>query len=230
MAMKIQSVRKRSSVESRRTTDAVGVVPNADDAGIAAALRGGVETGGGERIACNSCVEISGADSARVISIIVRRNPARANRRCADSFRSAVESTTRGAPRGPERGHCRIEQQPTDAVPAMGGIDDDVVHPASRPTQRHVVAPLDARVGVAEHFAAALRDEDDDARLIALCSEERGVRVLGLRRGRDEALSVEVVVHPDQQRAKSADGREVRGRCGRMVVFAAETLMSRFSG
>src|SRR5262249_17267764 len=38
------------------------------------------------------------APSSRVISIIVRRNPARANRRCAVLFPSAVESTTRGAP------------------------------------------------------------------------------------------------------------------------------------
>jgi|GEM_PF-1160300 len=36
---------------------------------------------------------------SRVISIIVRRKPARAKRRCAGSLRSAVESTTRGAPR-----------------------------------------------------------------------------------------------------------------------------------
>src|SRR6185369_17028449 len=38
------------------------------------------------------------APSSRVISIIVRRNPARAKRRCAGLFPSAVESTARGAP------------------------------------------------------------------------------------------------------------------------------------
>jgi alkylhydroperoxidase/carboxymuconolactone decarboxylase family protein YurZ len=37
--------------------------------------------------------------SSRVISIIVRRKLALANKRCAASFRSAVERTTRGAPR-----------------------------------------------------------------------------------------------------------------------------------
>jgi TPR repeat protein len=40
----------------------------------------------------------SSPSSSRVISIMVRRKPARAKRRWADSFRSAVESTTRGAP------------------------------------------------------------------------------------------------------------------------------------
>jgi hypothetical protein len=33
--------------------------------------------------------------------------------------------------------------------------------------------------------------------------------VLGLRCGRDEALRIEVVVHPNEERAESADGGEV---------------------
>lgn len=41
----------------------------------------------------------AGSSSSRVISIIVRRNPTLAKSLCAASFRSAVGSTTQGAPR-----------------------------------------------------------------------------------------------------------------------------------
>src|SRR5207244_3732568 len=43
-----------------------------------------------------------------------------------------------------------LEQHSANAVAAMRGIDDDVVQHACRPAQRHVVAPLDTRVGVSE--------------------------------------------------------------------------------
>jgi len=43
--------------------------------------------------------QLSSPSSSRVISIMVRLKPARAKRRWAGSLRSAVESTTRGAPR-----------------------------------------------------------------------------------------------------------------------------------
>ena len=65
-----------------------------------------------------------------------------------------------------------------------------------------------------EHFAVALRDEHYDLRLSELAAEERGVRALGLRHGRDESIRVEVVVRPDENRAESAEGREVGRRCG----------------
>jgi hypothetical protein len=45
--------------------------------------------------------------------------------------------------------------------------------------------------------------------LVELCSEKRGVSLLGLRRGRDETLRVEIVVHPNERRAELADAHEV---------------------
>ena len=113
-----------------------------------------------------------------------------------------------------ERRHYGFKQQPTDAVPAMVGVDHDVVEDPRRPAQRHVIGPLDAGVAVTEHLAVPLRDEEDDARLPDLPPDERGVGVLRPRRGRDEALRVEVVVHPNEQRAESADGRDIRTRRG----------------
>src|SRR5688572_24849491 len=65
-------------------------------------------------------------------------------------------------PSGLERRQRRIEQRLTDAVPAMGWIDDDVVQDTGRSAQRHVVAPLDTCIAVSDHPAALLADEDDD--------------------------------------------------------------------
>src|SRR5438045_2500627 len=72
-----------------------------------------------------------------------------------------------------------VEQHSTDALPAMGGIDHDVVQHSRRPAQRHVIDALDASVGVSDHLAVSLGHEDDDVRLIELRAEKRAVPLLG---------------------------------------------------
>ena len=119
-----------------------------------------------------------------------------------------------GCAAGLERRQRGVEQHPADALPAMGGIDHDVMQHACRPAQRHVIIPLDSRVRIADHLAVALGDKDDDVRLVELRPEKRAISVLGLRRRSDEAVRVEVVVRTDEECAEPADGREVRGRCG----------------
>jgi len=106
----------------------------------------------------------------------------------------------------------RVDKLPADAVPAVRRIDHDVVQHARGPAQRHEIVPLDPSVRVAEHFAVHLGDEHDDVRLLELCSDERAVSLLGLWGGGDEALGVKIVVQPNEARAESADGRQVRAR------------------
>ena len=55
-----------------------------------------------------------------------------------------------------------------------------------------------------------MRDEDDNFRLVELCPQERGVPLFGLWRSCEEALRIEVVVLPDEERTESADGLKVR--------------------
>src|SRR5215203_806797 len=109
---------------------------------------------------------------------------------------------------------CRVEQPLADALPAMGGIDHDVMQHAGRPAQRHVIVPLDSRVRIAHHLAVALGGKDDDVRLLELRPEKRAVSVLRPRRRGDEAVRVEVVVRTDEERAEPPNGFEVRGRRG----------------
>jgi len=68
---------------------------------------------------------------------------------------------------------------------------------------------FDACVRVAEYVAGALRDENDDVRLLELRPDEPRVTVLRFWCRRDEALRIEIVVHTHEQRAKSTDGGEV---------------------
>src|SRR6185312_14402043 len=73
----------------------------------------------------------------------------------------------------------RVEERSAYALPAMLGIDDDVIKHTRRSAQRHVVVPLDAGVGITNHLAVALGDEDHDVRLIELASEKRAVTLRG---------------------------------------------------
>src|SRR5262249_56065750 len=83
-----------------------------------------------------------------------------------------------GGAGGLEGGQCGFEKQPTDAVPAMGRVDHNVVEDPRRPAQRHVLGPLDAGIGVAEHLAGPPCDEQDDARLTDLPPDKGSVSVL----------------------------------------------------
>jgi hypothetical protein len=98
-------------------------------------------------------------------------------------------------------------------LPAIGRIDDNVVQDARWSAQRHVVVPLDSRVGVSNHGTVALGGKDDDVRLIELRPEKPAVSLGGLRRWRQEALRVEVVVLTDQKCAELAEGGDVCRRC-----------------
>ena len=104
----------------------------------------------------------------------------------------------------------------------MIGIDHDVVQHAGWSPQRHVVVPLNARVGIAEHFAVPIGDKDDDVRVTELRPEKRAVRFLGPRRRRNEALRIEVVMKTDKESAESADGLEIRRRCRADVDAGAQ--------
>jgi hypothetical protein len=81
------------------------------------------------------------------------------------------------------------------------------------PRSGHVVVPFHARVGIANRFAVLVGGKDDDVRVIELRPEKRAVEVLGPRRCSYETSRVEVVVRADEERAESANGRDVRGRC-----------------
>jgi len=130
---------------------------------------------------------------------------------------------------------CGVEKHSADAAPALRRINDDVIQHARRPSQRHVVAPLDTRIRVPEHSPAPLGNEHDNARLFELRPEKRRVATLGLWCGRDEALRIEIVVRSHEQRTESADGFEVRGRggsdrdAGRVVVQGVVALVGQRS-
>src|SRR5438105_6766153 len=66
---------------------------------------------------------------------------------------------------GLERFDRCIEQHSTDALPAMRGIDNDVVQRSRRSTQRHVIGSFYAGVGVANRLAVTLGDKDHNVRL-----------------------------------------------------------------
>ena len=51
----------------------------------------------------------------------------------------------------------------------------------------------------------ALGDEDEDAGILQLRSEVRGVTLLGMPGCRDEAGRIELVVGPNQERAEPAE-------------------------
>ena len=67
---------------------------------------------------------------------------------------------------------------------------------------------------VYDNLAFPLRDEHHDRRLSELRREERRVAVLGLRRGGDEPLRIEVVMRFHEQRAQAAERGEVLAACG----------------
>ena len=127
-----------------------------------------------------------------------------------------------GSPSGFERVKGRVEQHSTNAVLPMAWIAHDVVHDTRRSSQRHVVVPLDARVGVTNHLAGSLRDEDDDVWFIELTSEIRPVSVFGLGRCRQEAKWIEVVVRADEERAELPDGADIFRRGGADVDGCAQ--------
>ena len=104
----------------------------------------------------------------------------------------------------------------------MAGIDHDIVQHARRSPQRHVVVSLNARVGIAEHFAVPIGDKDDDVRIIELASEIRPVSVFGLGRCRQEAKWIEVVVRADEERAELPDGAGIFRRGGADVDGCAQ--------
>ena len=51
-------------------------------------------------------------------------------------------------------------------------VDDDVVQDARRPTERHVVVPLDGGVRVADHVPVVVGDEDGDVWVFELRAQE----------------------------------------------------------
>ena len=78
--------------------------------------------------------------------------------------------------RPPEtRRHGSIEKHPTDALPALRGIDHDVVKYAGRSAKRQVVISTDARVAITDHLALSPGDEHDDVPLLELLSQTRRI-------------------------------------------------------
>src|SRR3954466_9491366 len=98
-----------------------------------------------------------------------------------------------------------VEQHPADSFSPMRWVDDDVVEDSSGSAQGHVIPAFDSRVGVSDYLTFLLGHEDNDASLGKLASEERSVASRSLRRRRDEALRVEVVMRLDKESAEPAN-------------------------
>ena len=152
--------------------------------------------------------------SSRVISIIVRRNPAFSNIRWATALRSAVESTARGSPRAASADCVASSKRGADPLPAVIRIDHQIVNHAGRAAQRHIVVPLDPGIGIADHRAVPLRDQNELVRLFTLRAEKAAIKLGHVRSRREEAPGVEFVMLRDQHCAKAADRGHVGGLGG----------------
>jgi hypothetical protein len=163
---------------------------------------------GGRRERGDGGPVVSGSFNSHVISTIALRNPLAWKRRCAASFRSAVERTTRGTPRDTScESVTRSSRRPTPHPRHCGSTIRSCSTPRGRGAT--VVVAFDRSVGVSDHGVAALGHQYGDGRILELGSEERGV--IGRRPvpGRQEAKGVEVVMLLDQERAEPPEDWQI---------------------
>jgi hypothetical protein len=112
----------------------------------------------------------------------------------------------------PEELQRGVEEQPANTSATMLRVNDDVVQDARRPTERHVVVPLDGGVCVADHVPVVIGDEDGFVRIFELRAYEGRIALRRPWSRGQEALRVEVVMLPDEERAEASDQGQVGRR------------------